>query len=107
MKGNSYIYLLPDELDDFSKMQIALRHQLNVKFSNITPLPRSIARIFQNYEKEGVKILRKKYIIVDKFDDYWIITKVIPKRSNFLLKKYPDYKDLFHKPDFLLVKVRK
>lgn len=118
LKGNSYIYLLPDELDDFSKMQIALRHQLNVKFSNITPLPRSIARIFQNYEKEGVKILRKKYIIVDKFDDYWIITKVIPKRSNLLLKKYPEsngiifehfpstviYKDKIEKDKYFTVK---
>lgn len=90
LKGNSYIYLLPDELDDFSKMQIALRHQLNVKFSNITPLPRSIARIFQIYEKEGVEILSKKFIVVDKFDDYWIVTKVIPKKSDLLLKKYPE-----------------
>ena len=90
LKSNSYIYLLPDELDDFSKMQIALRHQLNVKFSNITPLPRSIARVFQSYEKEGVEILSKKFIVVDKFDDYWIVTKVIPKKSDLLLKKYPE-----------------
>lgn len=24
-----------------------------------------------------------------------------------LLEKYPDYKDLFHKPDFLLIKAKK
>ena len=24
-----------------------------------------------------------------------------------MLEKYPDYKDLFHKPDFLLIKVSK
>ncbi|WP_443738700.1 DUF2357 domain-containing protein [Treponema sp.] len=90
LKGNSYIYLLPDEVDDFSKMQIALRHQLNIKFSNISPLPRSIARIFQAYEKEGVDILQKKYFVVDKFDDYWIVTKIIPKKSDLLLKKYPE-----------------
>lgn len=90
LKANSYLYLLPDELDDFSKMQIALRHQLNIKFSSISPLPRSIAKIFQIYEKEGREILRKKYFIVDKFDDYWIITKVIPQESNLLKNKYPD-----------------
>ena len=36
------------------------------------------------------------------------IEKMIePLPTEDLLKKYPDYKDLFHKPDFLLVKVRK
>ena len=90
LKGNSYIYLLPDELDDFSKMQTALRHQLNIKFPNISPLPRSIARIFQAYEKVGIGILHKKYLVVDKFDDSWIITKVIPQESKLLKEKYPD-----------------
>ena len=38
----------------------------------------------------------------------FIIEKMIePLPTEDLLKKYPDYKDLFHKPDFLLVKVRK
>ena len=36
------------------------------------------------------------------------IEKIIePLPTEDLLKKYPEYKDLFHKPDFLLVKVRK
>jgi len=36
------------------------------------------------------------------------IEKMIePLPSNELLEKYPDYKDLFHKPDFLLIKGRK
>lgn len=30
-----------------------------------------------------------------------------PLPDDELLEKYPDYKDLFHKPDFLLVRVRK
>lgn len=30
-----------------------------------------------------------------------------PLPSDELLKKYPDYEDLFHKPDFLLIKARK
>ena len=106
LKGNSYIYLLPDELDDFSKMQIALRHQLNIKFTNISPLPRSIARIFQAYEKEGMKILNKKYFVIDKFDDYWIVTKVIPKKSELLLRKYPNSNGIIfeHFPSTVLYK---
>lgn len=36
------------------------------------------------------------------------IEKMIePLPTEDLLKKYPEYKDLFHKPDFLLVKVKK
>ena len=36
------------------------------------------------------------------------IEKMIePLPTEELLEKYPDYKDLFHKPDFLLIKVRK
>ena len=36
------------------------------------------------------------------------IEKLIePLPTEDLLKKYPDYKDLFHKPDFLLVKCTK
>lgn len=27
--------------------------------------------------------------------------------ANDLLEQYPDYKDLFHKPDFLLLRVKK
>ncbi len=38
----------------------------------------------------------------------FIIEKMIePVATDDLLKKYPDYYDLFHKPDFLLIKVRK
>ena len=36
------------------------------------------------------------------------IEKMIePLPTEELLEKYPDYKDLFHKPDFLLIKVKK
>ena len=30
-----------------------------------------------------------------------------PLPTDELLEKYPDYKDLFHKPDFLLIKANK
>ena len=36
------------------------------------------------------------------------IEKMIePLPTDELLEKYPDYKDLFHKPDFLLIKANK
>ena len=33
--------------------------------------------------------------------------KIILKRLDEILEQYPDYKDLFHKPDFLLLRVKK
>lgn len=30
-----------------------------------------------------------------------------PLPTDEILEKYPDYKDLFHKPDFLLLRVKK
>ena len=32
---------------------------------------------------------------------------IIQKRTDEILEQYPDYKDLFHKPDFLLLRVKK
>ena len=47
-------------------------------------------------------------IINTLIESGFTIEKMIePLPTEDLLKKYPDYKDLFHKPDFLLVKVRK
>lgn len=90
LQCEKYYYLFPDETDDFSPMQVALRHQLNLKFSNLNPIPRSIAKIFQIYQKEGKKILQKKFFVVDFYDTHLTITKVLPKKSDSLIKNYPD-----------------
>ena len=59
---------------------------------------------------DNVKIYHRTFstVINDLIDAGFIIEKVVePKPSEELLEKYPDYYDLFHKPDFLLVKARK
>jgi hypothetical protein len=38
----------------------------------------------------------------------FVIEKMIePLPTEDLLEQYPEYRDLFHKPDFMLVKVKK
>lgn len=47
-------------------------------------------------------------IINTLIESGFTIEKMIePLPTDELLKKYPDYKDLFHKPDFLLIKAKK
>ncbi len=58
---------------------------------------------------EGYKKIRDNEVNANNlFEIPASIEKMIePFPTTELLEKYPDYKDLFHKPDFLLVKVRK
>ena len=73
-----------------------------------------------DYGKEGERVTTwfvdnvKKYhrmfstVINDLIDAGFVIEKLVePEPSEELLAKYPEYDDLFHKPDFLLVKARK
>lgn len=74
----------------------------------------------ENYGKEGERESEwfvegiKKYhrmfstVINDLIDTGFGIEKIIePEPTEELLEKYPEYYDLFHKPDFLLVKAKR
>ena len=80
-------------------------------------------KLYVNLANYGVEGERESVWFVDNVKKYhrtfstiintlietgFSIEKVIePLPTDELLEKYPDYKDLFHKPDFLLVKVKK
>ena len=80
-------------------------------------------KLYINLSNYGVEGERESSWFVDNVKKYhrtfstivntlietgFTIEKMIePLPTEDLLKKYPEYKDLFHKPDFLLVKVRK
>ena len=74
----------------------------------------------KDYGKEGerktvwfvddVKIYHRMFstVINDLVEGGFAIERLVePEPSEELLEKYPEYYDLFHKPDFLLVKARK
>lgn len=59
---------------------------------------------------ENVKKYHRTFstIINTLIEEGFTIEKMIePLPADELLEKYPDYKDLFHKPDFLLIKANK
>lgn len=80
-------------------------------------------KLFLNLADYGVEGERESVWFVDNVKKYHrtfstIINTLIgagfsiermiePLPTDELLEKYPDYKDLFHKPDFLLIKVKK
>lgn len=80
-------------------------------------------KLYMNLSNYGVEGERESVWFVDNVEKYhrtfstiintlvevgFSIEKLIePLPTKELLEKYPDYEDLFHKPDFLLVKVAK
>lgn len=59
---------------------------------------------------EGIKKYHRMFstVINDLVDAGFAIEKTIePEPTEELLEKYPEYYDLFHKPDFLLVKAKR
>lgn len=80
-------------------------------------------KLYLNLANYGVEGERESVWFVDNVKKYhrtfstiintlieagFTVEKMIePLPDDELLEKYPDYKDLFHKPDFLLVRVRK
>ncbi len=80
-------------------------------------------KLYINLSNYGVEGERKSTWFVDNVKKYhrtfssiintlietgFTVEKMVePLPTAELLEKYPDYKDLFHKPDFLLIRVRK
>ena len=59
---------------------------------------------------EGIKKYHRMFstVINDLIDAGFVIEKITePEPTGELLEKYPEYYDLFHKPDFLLVKAKR
>ena len=59
---------------------------------------------------EGIKKYHRMFstVINDLIDAGFAIEKTTePEPDEELLEKYPEYEDLFHKPDFLLVKAKR
>ncbi len=59
---------------------------------------------------EGIKIYHRMFstVINCLVEEGFVIDRITePEPSKELLQKYPEYYDLFHRPDFLLVRARK
>lgn len=92
------IYLLPDDADDFSLSQKALRNSLNIAFQKTDALPRSIAAIFNHQKKlleqEKSILPNSIYYIFDNFKNYTVKTKIEIKYDKKLEERNPETKGL-------------
>lgn len=82
------IYIVPDHFDDFSPVQRCLRNSLNSHFLEAVPMPKSIAAVFAETKKQKIASGTEIYVI-DKYDNYWIVTKVVACLEKELLDKNP------------------
>lgn len=86
-------YLIPDDVDDFSIIQKALRFSLNIAFQNAAPLPRSIACIFNEAQKGKYKAGDVIYVY-DKYEKRTVITKISVSEDKRLLELNPQTRGL-------------
>ncbi len=82
------IYIVPDNFDDFSPVQRSLRNSINSHFIEASPIPKSIAAVFAETKKRKISPGTEIHVI-DKYDDYWIFTKIIAVLDKELLEKNP------------------
>ena len=86
-------YLVPDDTDDFSSIQKALRTSMNTAFHNASPLPRSIAFVFSEAKKGKFKPDDEIYVY-DKYESRTVITRIHVNKDEKLLKSNPQTRGL-------------
>ena len=86
-------YLVPDDADDFSSIQRALRTSMNIAFHNAFPLPRSIAYVFFE-AKKGMFNVNDDIYIYDKYENRTVITRIHVNEDKRLLSLNPQTRGL-------------
>ncbi|MFU8159455.1 cold shock domain-containing protein [Pseudomonas aeruginosa] len=92
-KNDTLIWLAPDFLNDF-ELEV-IRRNLNARFPNAEPLPRSVAAVFA--QADPAKITGEGYaiIVVDSIGGKTTATKLIAKRDKNLAKRLPITKGFY------------
>lgn len=88
--NDSMIWLFPDYLSDFD-LEI-IRRNINSTFQNATPLPRSIAAVFQNVDVSRIRGDNFAVLIIDILPEHVYATKLVAKYSSELEKAVPETK---------------
>ena len=86
--NDSMIWLFPDYLSDF-ELEI-IRRNINSAFQHATPLPRSIAAVFQNVDVSRISGQNFSVLIIDILPEHVYATKLVAKYSAELDKVVPE-----------------
>ena len=92
-KNDTLIWLAPDFLNDF-ELEV-IRRNLNARFLNAEPLPRSVAAVFA--QADPAKITGEGYaiVVVDSIGGKTTATKVVAKFDKDLAKRLPITKGFY------------
>jgi cold shock CspA family protein len=92
-KNDTLIWLAPDFLNDF-ELEV-IRRNLNARFLNAEPLPRSVAAVFA--QADPAKITGEGYaiVVVDLIGGKSIATKIVAKFDKDLAKRLPITKGFY------------
>ncbi|HDR8938665.1 hypothetical protein PPN31119_01982 [Pandoraea pnomenusa] len=92
-KNDTFIWLAPDFLNDF-ELEV-IRRNLNARFLDAEPLPRSVAAVFA--QADPAKITGEGYsiVVVDSIGGKTTATKVVAKFDKDLAKRLPITKGFY------------
>ena len=87
-KNDKLIWLVPDFLNDF-ELEI-IRRNINTRFPNAEPLPRSVAAVFKQVDFSKIKSEGFPIVVVDTIGGKTCVTKVIARFYPELKKRLPE-----------------
>jgi hypothetical protein len=87
-KNDTLIWLVPDFLNDFELE--AIRRNLNARFPNAEPLPRSVAAVFEQVDYSKIKNDGFPIVVVDTIGGKTCATKLNARFDPELKKRLPE-----------------
>jgi len=87
-KDDTLIWLVPDFLSDFELAIV--RRNINARFPNAEPLPRSVAAVFKQVDYSRIKSEGFLIVVVDTIGGKTCVTKLIARFDSELKKRLPE-----------------
>lgn len=87
-KNDSFIWLIPDFLNDF-ELEIT-RRNLNASFADAEPLPRSVAAVVEQFDYTKINRDGFSVVMVDTIGDKTCATKLIARHDKELQQRVPE-----------------
>lgn len=92
-KSDTLIWLAPDFLNDF-ELEV-IRRNLNARFLDAEPLPRSVAAVFAQADPSKISGEGYAIVVVDSIGGKSIATKIVAKFDKDLAKRLPITKGFY------------
>ncbi len=92
-KNDTIIWLVPDSLNDF-ELEV-IRRNLNARFPDAEPLPRSVAAVFAQADPDKISGEGYAVVVVDAIGGKTTATKLVAKLDKDLVKRLPITKGFY------------